>query len=736
MHPDDHAGGGDKHDVIPVRDQLHAHEQTRLCVEHARFDALAAARLQAVVGGIGALAVAVFGDSQKVAPLAQHEHIDNGIARGERHCPDPHRIAPHRAHVRLREADALTRMRRHDDLVIPGGELHGDEFVPLHDADGDLAAAQNMLELARRRLFDEPVLGRHHQIARAVCKDGQNGGDLLARGELDDIDDRAAACRARRFGNVIALDGVHLAEVGEQQDIVVRGTHEHLLHEVVVLGAVCRDPHAAAVLRAVFGDGDALDVAAVRHGDDHVLLVDEILVLDLAEVDGDLRPARGGIFRLDGEKVGLDDVEHALFIGEDVSQIGDGRLELRKFLLQLLHLEGGEALETHFENGVCLFIGQFKGGGQLGRGVVLVRRFLDDADDFVDVGKREDEPFDNVRALFRLAEVEARAPRDDLLLVREIADEDLPQIEQLGFGAVLHERQQDDAVGHLQVGVFVERIEHHLCVGVLLAFDDDAHPVPARLVADVRDALDALVLDHVRNGLDEHRLVDLIGDLRDDDAVAQVPARAEFLDLALGADDDIPLSRAVRLADAAPAHDDAPRGEVGRGDVVHQLVHRELGIVNEGNGAVDGLREVVRRNVGRHADGNAVRAVDQKIGEARRQNGGLHLVSVEVGEEVHRLLVQIAQHLRREFGKTRLGITHGGRRIAVHRPEVAVSVHEREVDGEVLRKTHQGVVHGRVPVRVEFTQDVTDDTRTLAVVLVVVEPHLVHGVEDAAVNRL
>ena len=205
----------------------------------------------------------------------------------------------------------------------------------------------------------------------------------------------------------------------------MRRADEHLLHEVVVLGAVRRDAHAAAVLRAVFGDGDALDIAAVRHGDDDVLLVDEVLVLDLAEVDGDLRLARGGILILDGEQVRLDDVEHALFVRQDIFEVGDGEVELFELLFELFHLEGSEALKAHFEDGVRLFFGQFKRRRELLRRVVLVRRLLDDADDLVDIGERQDEPFQDMGALLRLGELEAGAAGDDLLLMGEVVDEDL-----------------------------------------------------------------------------------------------------------------------------------------------------------------------------------------------------------------------------------------------------------------------------------------------------------------------
>ena len=122
-----------------------------------------------------------------------------------------------------------------------------------------------------------------------------------------------------------------------------------------------------------------------------------------------------------------------------------------------------------------------------------------------------------------------------------------------------------------------------------------------------------------------------------------------LLDLAFGADDDVPLPRAVRLADPAAPHDDAARGEVGCGDVVHQFVDRDVGIFDERDRAVDDLGEVMRRDIRRHADGDTVRAVDKQVGEARREHGGLHLVAVEVGEEIHRLLIEIAQHFRGEL---------------------------------------------------------------------------------------
>ena len=520
MHTDDDARRRDEHDVVVIGDELHIHERARLFVEHARLDALAAARLHAVIGGIGALAVAVLGDGENIVPLFENEHIDDGVALREVDGAHAHRIAPHRADVLFGEADTLAGTRGDDDLVRACRELYGDELVALGNFNGDLAAAHDAVELARGGLFDETVLGRHHKIPRAVFRNGQNGGDLLARVELDDIDDRPSARGAVRLGDLIPLDGVHLAEVGEEQDIVMRGAYEHLLDEVVLLRAMPRDAHAAAILRAVFGNGETLHIARMGHGNDDVLLVDEVLVLDLAVIDGDLRLSLGGIFRLDGKQIVLDDFEHAPFAPENVFEVSDRCAQPFQLLFELLHFEGSETLQAHFENRVRLPLGKLERGGQAFRRLVLIRRFLDDPDDLVDIGERKDKPFDDMRALLGAGKIELRAADDDFLLVVEIVHENLAQVEDFRLGAVLDERQKDNAVGSLQIGVLVEGVQDDLRVRVLLAFDDDAHTVAPRLLADIRNAFEAFIAYHVRDRLDELGFVDLIGNFGDDDAAS------------------------------------------------------------------------------------------------------------------------------------------------------------------------------------------------------------------------
>ena len=76
---------------------------------------------------------------------------------------------------------------------------------------------------------------------------------------------------------------------------------------------------------------------------------------------------------------------------------------------------------------------------------------------------------------------------------------------------------------------------------------------------------------------------------------------------------------------------------------------------------VDGLGEfpeVVRRNVGGHADGDAAGSVGQQVREPARQNRWLLHAPVVVRDEIDCLLVNFAQHLHRERSEPCFGVTH------------------------------------------------------------------------------
>ena len=65
---------------------------------------------------------------------------------------------------------------------------------------------------------------------------------------------------------------------------------------------------------------------------------------------------------------------------------------------------------------------------------------------------------------------------------------------------------------------------------------------------------------------------------------------------------------------------------------------------------LNALDQVVRRNVGGHADGDAAGAVDQKIGYARGENGRLFFSFVEVGDEVDGFFLDVGEKFFGNFG--------------------------------------------------------------------------------------
>ena len=536
---------------------------------------------------------------------------------------------------------------------------------------------------------------------------------------------------ARRLGKLVHLQAVHLALRGEEQHVGVRGCHEQVLHVVVVLEVHARHALAAALLLAVGGHGQALHVAGLRHRDDHALLGDEILDVEVLRRLGQERAARAAELLLHLEQLFLDDLVHQLVVGEHALVVRDPLQQLFQLVLDLLMLQAGEAAQAHLEDGGGLLVRQGEAlGHALGSFLVGLRR-ADDVDDLVDVVQRDDQAFEDMRALLGLRQLVARTADDDLFLVRDVVVQHLLQRQHAR--RAVHQRQHDHAEAHLQLRVLVQLVQHHLRNGVLLEVDDDIDAVAVGAVVDVAD-LGQLLLAHQLAQLFQQALaVHLVGDLGDHDGAAAVLA---LFHLALRAHGQRAAARLVRVADALLAHDYAASGEVRAGQRLHQLFGGDVGVVQHEARGVDGLAQVVRRDVRGHAHGDALRAVHQQVGEARGKNRGLFEALVVVGLEVDRFLVQVAQQLHGHLVQTGLGVTHGRRAVAVDGAEVAVAVHQRHAHRERLGQAHHRVVHGGVAVRVVLADDVADRTGRFHVRAVRRVAGLVHGVQDAAVNRL
>ena len=89
-------------------------------------------------------------------------------------------------------------------------------------------------------------------------------------------------------GQLVDLEPVDLAAVGEEEQEVVGRADVEVLDVVVLLQVHPHHPDAAAVLLAVGGERQALGVAGVGDRDHHLLVGDHVLDVHVALEVGDL----------------------------------------------------------------------------------------------------------------------------------------------------------------------------------------------------------------------------------------------------------------------------------------------------------------------------------------------------------------------------------------------------------------------------------------------------------------
>ena len=263
----------------------------------------------------------------------------------------------------------------------------------------------------------------------------------LALLERQDVDQRLAARLRRRQRQPPDLLLVDAAVRGEEQHRRVRIGDEQPRDEILVARLHAGAALAAAPLRPVGRERHALDVAEMRDGHDHVLALDQVLVLDLVDLLDDLGAARRGEVLLHLGELLLDDRLDARARAQDVEIVGDLGGELVELVLDLVAAERGQALQAQVEDRARLHVGEPVGavGGELvarivdqldqrrdvlRRPVARHQRFArlvgvlrgaDRADHLVDIGDRDREADQHMGAVARLVEAELGAAGDDLL---------------------------------------------------------------------------------------------------------------------------------------------------------------------------------------------------------------------------------------------------------------------------------------------------------------------------------
>ena len=342
--------------------------------------------------------------------------------------------------------------------------------------------------------------------------------------------------------------------------------------------------------------------------------------------------------------------------------MGDLLDQLSVFLTDLAGLQAGQATETKVDDRLGLPLAELETPLEAALRGALVLRRADDGNHLVEMLEALHQALEDVGSLACLGEQIGGAPRhhhppevDEVLQHRLEAEHLRPAVDQ---------RQHDGAECQLDLGVLEEVVEHCVRARARLQLDDDAGLVIAvRLVVEALDALELVVLDELGDVGEQARLVHLVGQLAHDDLFLAVGG---LLEVHLGAHHDAAVAGAVDDGQVTRV-DHSPGWEVGALDDLGQLFGGGLRLIDETGDPVADLAEVVRRNVGRHADRDARGPVDEQVGNQRGHHGGFE--DVRIGQirlrHIDRLLVDVLDKGHGDGRHLGFRVALGGRRIAV-----------------------------------------------------------------------
>ena len=119
----------------------------------------------------------------------------------------------------------------------------------------------------------------------------------------------------------------------------------------------------------------------------------------------------------------------------------------------------------------------------------------------------------------------------------------------------------------------------------------------------------------------------------------------------------------------------------------------------------------MRRNTGRHADGNARRPIGQQIGKSGGQHNRLFVFAIISGAKINRVAVNILQQQTGNFGHACFRVTHGGGIITIDIAKIALPINQWIAYGKILRQTHQCIINRLIAMRMVATDNIADNAR-------------------------
>ena len=336
-----------------------------------------------------------------------------------------------------------------------------------------------------------PVLGGEEEEAvRLVVARVDDRLDVLAGLQLQQVRHRRAAGGALLLRDLVRLEAVDAPEVREEQQVGVGGGGEDVADVVLVAQLGPGHAAAAAALGPERVGGDRLDVALGRQRDDELLVVDEVLDVHVADVEGDLGAPLVGELLLDLGQLVLDDgAQHAprrrgsprasAIVSRSAASSVSRSILASRVSWPSCRSRMCSACTSENSNGAAVSPARAAARSSEARMRAMTSSMTSTA---------LSRPSTMWARSCAFCEAELGPAPDDVDLVVDVGLQRLHEVERAGDA--VDERDRVHGEVRLQRRVLVEVVEDDEAGRVLLELDDEARLAPGRLVVDVADALD------------------------------------------------------------------------------------------------------------------------------------------------------------------------------------------------------------------------------------------------------
>src|SRR5208283_653345 len=302
---------------------------------------------------------------------------------------------------------------------------------------------------------------------------------------------------------------------GEEQQPVMRTDRHQMFDEILFAGGRADFAAAAAALRAIERERGALDIAAVRDSDQHVFLDDQVFDREITFGLDNLGAALVGELLADIGELGDDQLIQFFRVGQNLPQPRDRLFGLLVLGLDLFAFERSQPAQREVEDRLGLRLTQLELRHQAGARGLAVLGTANQLDHRVEVAQRDQQSLEDMQPRLGLTQLELGTPGQHLAAMAKKLHQHIAQAQ--FTRAPLVDRQHDHPVTFLHLAQLVELVKDNPRLGVAFELDHDPHAVAIGFVAQVADPLEPLVVDQLGDPLDQLPLVDLVGNLANDD---------------------------------------------------------------------------------------------------------------------------------------------------------------------------------------------------------------------------